>query len=379
MNKESFKKVIRVGALAAAVATGGYAAGGGLSRPTEAAPQGNSGIVAPNINELVSPAPTAVDLGSPAPEATPSLEAPSVVESFHINALETMEVQPGDLVIGDVAMSDTLDGTILPLYDQDSHKAVDVLDNTKTALYINVQAPGVVHAEWGADVMRGMTNEQKATFLNLQKAAKEAAGFTVVDLVTWTGSETTVDQAGLTQHSLDLPVSEQPTVTPEPGATTVPGAEMTFPADLSQLSDRELEELQAKLLWEIMQCTCVTGNCPMHSPEPSATPAPTATPEVCPPMVDNFMEPGDTFRTEADKLYIVQGDVKVDGKAYYDNNADTFAVLKLSGEHTIRAQWGADVQEFCPQDAAYGEIYNKDVEEGQATGRTLDNHSDTIN
>lgn len=349
-------------ALALAVAFGA-----GRSLPTETA-KGDSYSPNPTMGELATPKPSQA---AGTPEASTSPEAN--IENFTVEKLGTFEVMPGDIIAGDVAMSDSKDSAIFPLYDQDTHKASDVEDNTKTALYVEVQAPGVVHAEWGATVSRGMTAEQKAEMLKLQTIAKERAGFTKVDVVVWTGYDSTTDEAGFTAGG------EQGSSMPNPSME--PGSNLDG-TNKQELINTILDEIhkgnltadqEYNLMQQLIACLCSCGT-------PTETPMPTPTPtnEVCVPMNDHFMKSGETYKVSG-KEFIVQGDVIIDGVRHYDNSAKTGAIdVVLDGKtHTIKAPYGADVQVFndCATDANITDTYNHDLEQLKGSDRTLDSKS----
>lgn len=374
------EKLVGAGILTAAV---GFAAFEGVSltqNKVDGSSQ-NPGGRTPNALDLGSPAPTAVDLGgSPMPEASQSPEAGNV-EWHHVDALTSYEVQPGDLFVGDSQMSDTADSQAVVLYDQDTHKAADVTDNTKTALYVDVKAPGVIYAEWGGDVATGMTDAQKLDYLAHQEGPKQQAGFNVIDVVTWTGADSTVTQGDLTTHFW-VEGQSIPTATESPLPTNDALLQELLAMDPSTMTlDQKFQLEELKTLVEIQACTCGTGSCPLHSPMPSETPVPSATPTpeaTCGPMNDFEINSGETFRTKADKNYIIQGDILIDGKKYYDSNQNTFAVDEVFGAHVIKAPYGADIQEFCVSDTTFGDVYVKDVNEGKATNRSFDNNSGTV-
>jgi hypothetical protein len=355
MNKERAVKGLRriglAGALIGATAFGAY--GGDILRnsPAEGSQRNPSSQGTPRTNESgASPTPVTLE-GTPTPTANtePTLapvemsgcaDTDGYSKSFHCEAGGLFRVFPGDVIIGDVAMADTNGGAIKILYDSDTNKKADV-DHTHTGLLVDVQKEGWAYFTYGGDVLRGIENRD--TWFDLKKAEMEANGCTGgcnegVDVITWTGYDSTPDQAHFDASApLPTPGTETPENTPD----------IVLPENLSELSDRELEELQTKLLYEIMKCTCAAGACPVH-PEPTVTPSPTT--EACPVPggSDTYMDAGET-ETFTGPLTI-QGDVFINGKRRFDNNANTFAdhFISDTGTYRIRAPWGANVTEFCP-------------------------------
>lgn len=346
---------------------------------------GNGGEIRPANADRQTSSPTAGEMGTPtASEAAGTPESSQAAEveiqNFTVEKLGSFEVLPGDIISGDVAMSDSKDSAIFPLYDQDTHKAADVTDNTKTALYIDVQAPGVVHAEWGATVTRGLTAEKKAEMLKLQAISKERAGFDKVDVVIWTGYDSTVDEAG---YKADGAQSQGGTnVNPDTNFNDVTGGlenldnQSKIKVVLSIIAEGNLTPEQENVLMDILiSCLCSCSN-----PEaPKPTPAPSSTPEACVPVMnDHVMKAGETYKVPAGVDFIAQGDVTIDGKKTYDSNEKTGAISVVTDEkaNTIKAPWGADIQVFdCATDAFIKETYTHDLEQLQATGRKLDSNS----
>jgi hypothetical protein len=341
-------------------------------------------------NAAYTPSPSATELATPrpseagaSPSASPEASASAEVniQNFTVEKLGTFDVLPGDIIAGDISMSDTTDSAIFPLYDQDTHKAADVTDNTKTALYVEVQAPGTVHAEWGATVTRGLTAEKKAEMLKLQAISKQRAGFDKVDVVIWTGFDTTTDEAGFKatgEQGSSMPVS--PSASPEAGQS-LDGldnqAKIKVILNLFAEGKIDPNSEEGKVLMDvIVSCLCSCSN-PTETPKPTPTPTPTS--EVCVPMNDHFMKAGETFKVPSSKEFIVQGDVLIDGVRHYDSKDITGAIDKvLDGKsHTVKAPYGADVQVFnaCATDQEIKDTYTKDVEQLKASGRTLDSNS----
>lgn len=325
-----------------------------------------------NGGETATPSASSAASGSPEASNSPEVQ----IQNFTVEKLGTFDVLPGDIIAGDVSMSDSKDSSILPLYDQDTHKAADVTDNTKTALYVEVQTPGVVHAEWGATVTRGLTAEQKAEMLKLQTISKTRAGFDKVDVVVWTGYNTTTDEAGFKSDGT------QGSSMPNPSESPMPGANLDG-ANKQELINTILDEIhkgnltqdqEYNLMQQLIACLCSCGT-PSETPKPTPTP----TPEVCVPMEDHFLKKGQTLKVKAGERFIVQGDVLIDGKRRFDSLQKTGAIDEiLDGKsHTVKAPYGADVQVFntCATDVFIANTYNHDLGQLKASGRTLDTKS----
>lgn len=348
--------------------------GGNESKPTN-----NAGATSgPTANEMATPK-TSEAAGSASPESSSSPEIN--IQNFTVEKLGTFDAMPGDIIAGDISMSDTADSAIFPLYDQDTHKAAGVTDNTKTALYVEVQVPGVVHAEWGATVTRGLTAEKKAEMLKLQAISKERAGFDKVDVVIWTGYDTTVDEAGF--KATGDQTSSINTVSPtESQAPTVDNlANLSNQDKLAVILrifaegkvDPDSEEGKV-LMSVIVSCLCSCG-----TPE-APKPTPTPTPKVCtvPSFKDHVMKAGETYKVPAGVDWIGQGDIVVDGQKTYDSSDKTGAINVVIDQkaNTIKAPWGADIQVFdCATDQYVKDVYNHDLEQLKATNRSLDKNS----
>lgn len=358
--------------LAAAILGSAFLLSGGK---TEQNSGNNGGSQSPIAGETATPRPSEA-AGTPTPEPSSEVEAQSIT----VEKLGTFEVLPGDIIAGDVSMSDTKDSAIFPLYDQDTHKAADVKDNTKTALYVEVQAPGIIHAEWGATVTRGLTPEKKAEMLKLQAISKERAGFSKVDVVIWTGYDTTVDQAGFKatgeQTSIVTPVnpSENATGYNLDGLNNQDKLRVILKLFADGKVDPDSQE--GKVLMDVLvNCLCGCSN-PTETPKPIQSQAP----EACttPSFNDHVMKAGETYRVPTGVDFIAQGDVVIDGKKTYDNNEKTGAVSVVIDQksNTIKAPWGADIQVFeCATDQFIKDVYNHDLEQLQATNRSLDKNS----
>ena len=334
---------------------------------------------------------------SPIPEVSSSPEAS--IQTFVVEKLGTLEVQPGDFIAGDISMSNTKDSAVFPLFDQDTHKAADVTDNTKTALYVDVQVPGVIHAEWGAFVTRGLTPEKKAEMLKLETLQKLRAGFSKTDVVLWTGYDTTVDEAGFkadsTSSATPVNPSESPAASTNPTAS--PEASPATGYNLENISNQEKTRLilnlfaegkvdpnsaEGKALLDVLaNCFCAT-TCtkPAEIPAPSAMPSatPSATPEAqCTPLTDIYLKSGQKVTVQGP--FNVLGDVTMDGVSRHDSSSKTFAVDKVTDtkQHIIIAPWGADVQKFntCANPQVQTTAYGKAVDDGKSSGRTFDSNS----
>lgn len=339
-----------------------------------------------NTGASYSPNPTATELATqrpseagatPEPSKSPEVStSPEVeIQNFTVEKLGSFETLPGDIISGDVAMSDTKDSAIFPLYDQDTHKAPGVEDNTKTALFVEVQALGVVHAEWGATVTRGLTPEKKAEMLKLQAISKERAGFDKVDVVVWNGYDTTVDQAGYKatgEQGSSMPVN--PTESPEAGYN-LDGMnnqeKIRLILNLFATGKVDADSAEGKALLDVLaNCFCAT-----ECTKPAETPKPTPTPEACvvPSMKDRILKPGETYKVAEGVDFIAQGDVAIDGKKTYDSLEGTGAISVITDKkaNTIKAPWGADIQVFdCTTDEFISETYEHDVEQLKATTYT---------
>jgi hypothetical protein len=345
--------------------------GNGVGRPDGRPASADSGSFSPTASEMATPN-VSEAAGSPEPSAEVE------IQNFTVEKLGTFEVLPGDIIAGDVAMSDSKDSAIFPLYDQDTHKAADVTDNTKTALYIDVQAPGVVYAEWGATVTRGLTAEKKAEMLRLQAVSKERAGFDKVDVVIWTGYDSTVDEAGYKADNTQGQVTENPSMNDITGGNLENlDSQSKIKVVLSIIAEGNLTPEQENVLMDILiSCLCSCSN-----PEaPKPTPAPSSTPEACvnPSFKDHVMKAGETYKIPAGVDFIAQGDVKIDGKRTYDSNEKTGAISVVTDQkaNTIFAPWGADIQVFdCSTDAFVKQTYQHDKEQLEATGRSVDKNS----
>lgn len=347
---------------------------------------GNNPTQKPVATEPATPRPSEAAGATGKPEVTASPEVE--IQNFAVEKLGSFEVLPGDIVSGDVSMSDTKDSAIFPLFDQDTHKASDVEDNTKTALYVDIQAPGVVHAEWGATVTRGLTADKKAEMLKLQAISKERAGFDKVDVVIWTGYDTTVDEAGFKatgeQSSSIMPnPSESPKASPEAGYNLDNmnnQDKIRLILNLFATNKIDANSPEGKALLDVLaNCFCSKTECttPVETPKP--TPEPSKSPEACiPSMKDHVMKAGETYKVPAGVDFIGQGDIIIDGKRTYDSLDKTGAISVVTDQkaNTIKAPWGADIQVFeCPTDQFITDTYKHDLEQLKATNRSLDKNS----
>lgn len=368
--------ILVTGALALTLAGAGL---GGALRGSDARTSYTPASATP---ELATPS-TSAAAGSANPEASasvaPSLSPEINIQNFTVEKLGTFEVQIGDIIAGDISMSDTKDSAIFPLYDQDTHKAADVTDNTKTALYVEVQAPGFIHAEWGATVTRGLTPEKKAEMLKLQAISKQRAGFQKVDVVIWTGFNSTTDEAGYKADNAQSVVTPaNPSSSPEATPGTNPNG--LSKQDLINVVITEIQkgnltpDQEYKLMQQLISCLCACSN--PEAPKPIAS----ATPEACtiPSFKDHVMKAGETFTVPAGVDFIAQGDVVIDGKKTYDSSEKTGAISVVTDQktNTIKAPWGADIQVFdCTTDTFIKNTYANDVEQLKATGKSVDKNS----
>jgi hypothetical protein len=321
----------------------------------------NNGRETSNPTAGASNSPTAiVEMATPtasqAASGSPKLE----VQSFHLVAGDKMAVLPGDVIVGDVTLSDTDCGSAFPLYDTDTHKAADVQDNTKTALYVDVEANGEVYAGYGGDVIRGLSGDAKTSWLNNQKIDKVRSGFTKVDVVDWTGYSSTKDEAGQTAAQQNLP---------QLGLCTLPGASSS-------------PESGASSSPEATQTTPCCNICGAPTPTPEATcgcATPTKTPEgPCTPMEDTIEAAGKTIKTNGES-FIVEGDVTIDGVKHFDNSSSTGAIDKVTDgkSHTILFNYQGDFQKFnsCATGNDIQNTYDKDKTALNNSGRSLDGKS----
>lgn len=335
---------------------------------------------------------------SPSPEAG----APVIAEEeFSLGRGQYMEVMPGDIISGDVSMSDTLKGPIKPLYDNDLNKDPEITDIADTALFINVVEPGIVWTENGAHVQRGLIGEPRDTYLFLQRNAKVRGGFKYADVVDWTGYDTTIDQ-GQIVHDPESSLGNQE-------ETSLRTLEMTDPDQIKEYvgANPDMDPSVALALYNsliedgfdvnapenqatlqaLIACLCkVDGSC--EQPEPKSTPKPTATPkprEVCDPQDDHIMKQGETYRVPAryDDI-IVQADalIRIDNGRWiraYDDLGPTKSVnvIRHIGDHVVTVKTpvgGGDVQQFneCATDGVVTEWYQNDL---KADPRKLDKRS----
>lgn len=380
LDKRTVKRAGFAGAIAlSATVVAGLAFVNGAPRSVEA--NGTQSSPAASASMEATPRPS--DAGAtPTPEATQAPEAR--IETFHLNPGDKFEANVGDVVVGDVAMSDTEDATrAVFLFDTDTNKR-EGTDNTKTGLLVDVQAEGFVLSPYGGDVIRGLSGDKKSTWIELKKAEMINGGCVGgcvdgVDVVTWTGSETTVPQSGMK--------SEGSVVTTEPTATSTPEVGTDYSgltnderkqALLTLLADGKIDVStpEGKALLDLLiQCICV-GETVKPTPEPK----PTATPDAeCIPYNDHVMKAGETYRVPAGKDFIVQGDVIIDGRRTYDNSEKTGAISVVLDQkaNRIKANWGADVQVFndCATPEMVKEVYRDDLKELKATKRSLDKNS----
>ena len=351
--------VLAGGALAVALAFG---AGGALSNKE---PARGTDYLGPTPAALATPT-TSEASASPSPEAK--------AQNFHIEVLGAFEVQPGDMISGDVAMSDTKDSAIFPLYDTDTHKAADVVDNTKTALFVEVQAPGVAHAQWGADVVRGLTAEKKAEFLKNQTLEKKRSGFTNVDVVIWNGYSSTVDEAGVKANG-----EQGSAVNPSENGT---GYNLDNLDNQSKLRiilnlfaegtvDPNSEE--GKVLMDVLV------NCLCNCETPIETPKPTPTPEVCVvDFKDTLYDPKKGPIKVTTKGLVVRGDVYINGKRYFDDLSQTAAIDRIWTEtpktYTVSGKYAADVlwMEDCATKSDWQDQVDLAISQIEEEGRPLD-------
>lgn len=371
------------GALAVAglaIFVGGAAFGGGFNPDTKpsASPTTNANLklATQRPSEAgASPMSSTEPSGTPEPSKSPEVK----VENFTVGNFGIFDVLPGDIIAGDVAMSDSKDSSILPLFDQDTHKAADVKDNGKTALFVEVQVPGVIHAEWGASVTRGLTAEQKAEMLKLQTISKARAGFEKVDVVVWTGYNTTTDEAGFKADG------KQGSSMPNPSESPMPGANLDG-SNSQELINTILDEIhkgnltpdqEYNLMQQLIACLCSCGT-PSETPKPTPKP----TPEVCVvTKEDRLFDPKKGPITVTTKGLVVRGDVFINGHRYFDDSPKTAAVdtiwtntphtYKISGKYAADVLWTTD----CASKADWKDQVDLAISQVEASGRTLDKKS----
>ncbi|PIR80168.1 MAG: hypothetical protein COU25_01535 [Candidatus Levybacteria bacterium CG10_big_fil_rev_8_21_14_0_10_35_13] len=335
---------------------------------------------------------------SPSPEAGAATVAE---EGFTLQSGQFMKVLPGDIISADGSMSDTLDGPIRPLYDTDLNKDPNITDTADTALFINVVEPGIFWADNGGYVKRGLTGQQRETYLYLQRNSKVNGGFKYADVVDWTGYDTTVDQ-GQIVHDSENPLGNQGETVSRTPEITDPGQIIEYvganpnldPTVAQKLLDTLIEngfDVNAPENQDTLQtllaciCQCEPGEMPKATPGPTPTPKPR---EVCDPQDDHIMKQGETYRVPAryDDV-IVQADaiIKIkDGRRVrvirtYDDLGPTRSVnvIRHIGDAVVTVQTpvgGGDVQQFndCATDAVVTEWYQNDL---KADSRRLDRNS----
>lgn len=321
--------------------------------------------------------PTTSEAGaSPSPESSQGTKE----DSFSLEKGVPVEAQVGDIISGDIAMSDTMDSPILPLYDQDEHKAADVEDTTKTALFVVVEKPGIIHVPYGGYVVRGITPEKKAEILRTWTAEKERAGYKPTTVV-WTGYDTTTDQAGYMANG-----DENSTFDPSEGTPNLDGLsnQDKLRIVLSLFSKRDSEgnllidpnSAEGKVLMDIL-VSCLCGcETPTGSPAPSEKPN---TPEACPDKgyQDKVYNPKEGPLTVTTNGLLVRGDVTINGKVYHDKLGTTQAVdwiwTDIAKEYTITGPNTADILwTTCPSKDIWVEQVNIAKDQAQEDGRTMD-------
>lgn len=333
-----------------------------------------------------SPAPSAeprasqaiTNFASPEASATPEVE----IQYIEVPQLVPHEVQPGDFIPGDVSMSDTEDSALFPLYDQDTNKAPDVEDNTRTALYVDVQAPGVVLAPYGKiTIIRGMNPEQKAEFLRNETTAKTRAGFEKSGVVLWTGYDTTVDQAGYKADGTQGNVDTSGTPVAEDNLSGLDN-QAKIRTILNLFADGTIDpnSEEGKVLMGILVnclCACETPA------QPKPTPKPEKPKEVCVTTFrDRLYNPNKGPVTVRTRGLVVRGDVLINGKRYYDEgNSSTAAIDRVWTEkprtYKVSGPYEADVlwMEDCASKAQWKDQVDLAIEQVRESGRKLDPRS----
>ncbi len=367
--------ILTAGALA--IALGGVGVGGAFRGENAKASYAPN----PTATELATQRPSEA-AGSPSGSPEPS-SSPEAFQTFSLQPGEKMAVESGDVVAGDVAMADTDGGPILPLYDTDTHKASDVQDNTKTALYVVVQKPGELYAPYGGFVARGLTPDKLQTWLELQKIEKQRSSFSKVDVVTWTGYDTTVDEAGFTANGGQ---GTAPSVNIENG-NTIPTVETIQNMDtktkletiinlfINNKIDPNSPDAQ-KLLEIFAECLC---GCAVPTESPSPSPMPSTSPEVCPDKgyADKLYDPAKGPVRVTTNGLIVRGDVTINGKVYHDQLGATQAVdwiwTDTPKTYTITGPNKADVLwTTCPSKDIWVEQVDIAKEQAKEDGRPMD-------
>ncbi len=312
--------------------------------------------------------------------------------SYHCEKGGAISVIPGDFLIGDVAMRNTSEDKLRFLFDSDNNKGQGV-DPDHTGLIVDVQTTGEAVFPYGGDLVAGLT-DTRTSWVDLQRATMEATGCVdgcqTVDVVTWTGKESTVDQGQLEKGQMPE-ATTQPTQEPISEVTVTPitsendallkellaldPSTLTLDQKLA-LGNLRLQLTNEQLLEEIQKCTC-DGDCVHKNP----TPSPKPTPEPCPELTtDHVMSLGERFVVPAGHKIIVQADAIIDGKHYHDSKATTGSVNVLTDgkRHVIQTPYGGgDVTIFCPTatNADVKEKYQDVLHALRGTGRTLDKKS----
>lgn len=363
--------VILAGGLIVQSLTGGF-------NPRPVSGDGYSPSAAPTMEATprTSQAP-----GTPEPSTAPSASpeaSPANIQNIEVKQFEPFEVQPGDWISADVTMSDTQEGltnpaTAFPLFDSDydylnSPVKVDI---TRTAMGVDVEAPGWVVAPYGdIVVVRGMTADQKAYAIANEISLKTRGGqFDKFDVVIWKGLNNTVDEAGKMHDGTFVGTTgETPTGTPTPEnlANMTAQEKLNFIVEFFWNNKIDPNNPDAKELLDIL-ASCLCGcSAPTESPAPSALPTPEPTGAVCQPKMTDKVIPAGTVWHSNGVDFIIQGDVTIDGRKTYtvgDPNHDRTIDWVTDGKnHTVVFDYRSDRQLFnnCSTDSFEQQTYNSD-------------------
>ena len=401
------------GLLAAQALMGGFNFG-----RTESVSAGSEPMPTP----IVLAGPETTSNPTPTPAATESAESGvQYSPEGHYEKGDRAIVKAGSLIIGDIMAADL--GTryvteFSRLYDTDTDKASEELDNAQTGLITEAMVDAEVYFRFGGDIVE-VDEDKKAEWLQIQANDMFAGGCGPngcadgVNLVRWTGKDTTVTQSGtLAKDTVNANDGELLKVNGEE-PTQLP--EMTNPDQIKEYVDanpnmdpavaqRLLDTLivngfdvnapdNQETLQALIACICkADGSC--EQPEPSQTPKPTREPEACPtPFKDKVLEfESDTFKNIYGLIALGDDKIKIDSDhngrlidnqwvTYRDNDTNTAAVSRRwFGRPTDVAVnsdvGGTDVIYFlCPDKKAYNDKLDQAIKATLATGRTIDKKS----
>lgn len=379
-------------ALAIAFGAGGALNGNKDTAAATASPEPTTAVTAtPKASEAgATPTPKLTETAMPTTTVTPEpsiTPEPIVIQNIEVEQLTPFEVMPGDFISADVQMSDTKDGSRFALNDSDW----DYLNNpvkkdiTRTALGVDVEAPGWVVAPYGKiTVMRGMTPAQKAEFIVDETSSKiRSKAFDEYNVVVWTGLDSTSNQAGLKFDGTPGTTSENPTGLPptaENLANLTTQEKLRAIISVFEQGNIDVDSPEAKQLIELLaECLCGCA-VPTESPMPSQTPGPTA--EVCVPKMTDLVIPAGTVWESNGQDFIVEGAVRIDGVKRYTIGNDSSKIKQVDwvtdgGSHKVIFDFTSDRQLFnsCSTDAFEKITYDSDLSSDK---RTLDPKSITL-